>query len=97
MEGTPYQLETHMAHTEDGFVLVLHRLVPRQASGAGGENGAGGNGNGKRASFGFGRSNSSSSNSVRFLSFVVVMMWGGVGWSSVICSWSGLHLNRPFI
>ena len=66
MEGTPYQLETHMAHTEDGFVLVLHRLVPRPASGDGAErsgsgNGNGnGNGNGKRqgGSFSFGRSSS---------------------------------------
>ena len=59
VEGSPYALETHMAQTEDGFVLVLHRLVPRLVSAAGEANNHGGNG-GKRSSFGkgFGRSNS---------------------------------------
>uniref|UniRef100_I2CQR1 Esterase / lipase n=1 Tax=Nannochloropsis gaditana (strain CCMP526) TaxID=1093141 RepID=I2CQR1_NANGC len=29
VEGTPFILETHTALTRDGFVLVLHRLVPK--------------------------------------------------------------------
>lgn len=72
MEDTPYHLETHMAHTEDGFVLVLHRLVPKKASGAGSDvNGSGstsvsssngsanGNGGKRGGSLRFGRSDSS--------------------------------------
>jgi hypothetical protein len=62
VEGSPYALETHMVQTEDGFVLVLHRLVPRLASAAGeGNNQGDNNGGGKRSSSftkGFGRSNS---------------------------------------
>jgi hypothetical protein len=30
--GTDYKLETHCIKTEDGFVLVLHRLVPTAPS-----------------------------------------------------------------
>lgn len=61
VEGSPYALETHMVQTGDGFVLVLHRLVPRLASAAGeGNNQGDNNGGGKRSSSftkGFGRSN----------------------------------------
>lgn len=74
VESTPYQLETHMAHTEDGFVLVLHRLVPRQASGAGSSEGNGnpgangGNGGKRGGSLRFGRSDSNSNSAVRLFS-----------------------------
>lgn len=91
VESSPYQLETHMAHTKDGFVLVLHRLVPRQASGAGEGNNGSGNG-GKRSSFGmgFGRSNSSSSNN----SAVRVGRYACSSTRSMPASWSD---STPFI
>jgi hypothetical protein len=31
VRDTAFKVETHTAQTKDGFVLVLHRLVPRNA------------------------------------------------------------------